>query len=180
MHRTEPTTDVDVRQACFADLAAVSRALGGTEFFAERLERQKNGRGALFIAWLSDEPVGDVYLWLEAAEEHQVRRNLPGVALLTHLEVLPDFRNRGVGTKLVAMVEDYLCAHGHRRAALAVRDDNGRAAQLYYRLGYRDWGHGKLICFANVTVPGGGYEVAPEPCYFLVKQLTTGQPAGVT
>jgi hypothetical protein len=65
VHRTEPITDLDVQQACFSDLAVVSRVLGGAEFFAERFERQKNGRGVLFIAWLDNEPVGDVYLWLE-------------------------------------------------------------------------------------------------------------------
>ena len=62
-------------------------------------------------------------------------------------------------------------AVGFYRAALAVREDNERAARLYRRLGYTDWGHGRLVCFADVMCPGGRPGVAPELCHVLVRQF---------
>jgi ribosomal protein S18 acetylase RimI-like enzyme len=167
--RVEPIS-VDVQPARYADLARLSD-MPDTGFFADRFERQKNGRGVLFIAWLHDEPVGDVYLWLEDAEESLLRKNLPGVALLTHLEVFPGYRDLGIGTRIIEVAERHLNGLGRRRAALAVRKDNERAARLYHRLGYTDWGHGLLVCFADVTCPGGRSGVAPELCHVLAREL---------
>lgn len=169
MAPVEPIS-VDVRQACYADLARLSDT-PDAGFFVERYERQKQDRGVLFIAWQGTEPVGDVYLWLEKAEESLLRWKLPGVALLTHLEVFPRYRNRGIGTTIIKEVEGYLNEIGCHRVALAVREDNVRAARLYQRLGYADWGHGKLVCFADVTCPGGRRDVAPETCHVMVRQL---------
>jgi GNAT superfamily N-acetyltransferase len=167
--RVEPIS-VDVQPARYADLARLSDT-PDARFFANRFERQNNDRGVLFIAWLDDEPVGDVYLWLEDAEEFLLRKNLPGVALLTHLEVFPGYRDLGIGTRIIEVVESHLNDLGHERAALAVREDNERAARLYRRLGYTDWGHGRLVCFADVMCPGGRPGVAPELCHVLVRQL---------
>lgn len=169
MARVEPTS-VDVRQACYADLARLSDT-PDAGFFVERYERQQNDRGVLFVAWLHGEPVGDVYLWLEPAEELLLRKKLPDVALLTHLEVFPRYRDLGIGTRIIEEVESHLVDHGHHRVALAVREDNVRAARLYQRLGYADWGHGRLVCFADVTCPGGRRDVAPEMCHVLVRDL---------
>jgi hypothetical protein len=46
----------------------------------------------LLVAWLDGRPVGVVFLGLEPAE---VRRLLPGVPQLDHLEVLGPLRGRG-------------------------------------------------------------------------------------
>lgn len=162
---------VSVSKACYSDLAPLSRALGHDDYFAERFERQKNDQGALFIAWLDGEPVGDLYLWLEPAEEYKIRRHLPDVALLTHLEVLPEHRNLGIGTRLIDAVEQHVREFGFRRTALAVVNDNHKAARLYRRLGYIDWGHGTLVCFATAKRPDGEPSVERELCYVLVKEL---------
>lgn len=168
---------VDIRPACYADIAALSRVLDSEAYFTERFERQKNDRGMLLIAWLDGMPVGDVYLWLDPAEEEDIRKHLPGVALLTHLEVLPEFRNRGIGTKLVEAVEQYLVEKGREQVALAVREDNVKAADLYRRLGYQDWGHGMLICIAKVPGPDGCPIDEPELCHIMVKQLHSMSPS---
>jgi len=168
--RVEPIT-VDVQPARDADLARLP-----DEFFTDRFRRQRNGAGVLFVAWLRDEPVGDVYLWLEEAEEPPLRRNLPGVPLLTHLEVFPGYRNLGIGTRIIGVAERYLNDLGHQRAALAVRDDNHRAERLYRRLGYVDWGHGLLVCLADVACPGGRRGVAPETCHVLVREFDQNRP----
>lgn len=168
---------MNVDEATAADLERLGDALGNKEFFADRYRRQKDSKGMLFIAWLDGQPVGDVYLWLEPAEEYQIRRQLPGVPLLTHLEVLPEYRNRGIGTELIAALERYLRGIGKDRVALAVRDDNTKAMELYRRLGYDDWGHGRQVCFANVMDADGRPTAEPEVCHVMVKQLHSMSPS---
>lgn len=169
--RQEPTGEVAIRQAVGVDLPSLVRALGQPEFFADRLARQRRGRGVLFTAWLDSEPIGDVYLWLEPAEEPEIRTHLPGVPLLTHLEVLPCHRNRGVGTKLIEAIENHLLAHGFDRVALAVELTNDSAARLYHRLGFFDWGHSEVLCYHFERVPEGGWKQCSASCQVLVKTL---------
>ena len=168
-------TEPHVRPARSADLVRFAAALGDLRFLSERMARQRAGLGVLFLAWLGTHPAGDVYLWLEEAEEPPIRHHLPGVALLTHLEVRDGLRGRGIGRALVRAVEQHLAERGHERVALAVRTDNPRAARLYRRLGYRDWGHGEVTCYATTPQPDG----APieEQCHVLVKELTPAPPA---
>jgi ribosomal protein S18 acetylase RimI-like enzyme len=170
-------TEPYVRSARSADLEPFAAALGDREFLIDRLSRQRKDRGVLFVAWLRYVPAGDVYLWLEEAEELPIRRHLPGVALLTHLQVHDELRNRGVGRALVAAVERHLRENGRERVALAVRTDNPAAARLYSRLGYRDWGHGEVVCYARTTQPDGRLLFEPERCYVLVKDLAPVTPA---
>ncbi|WIX78115.1 GNAT family N-acetyltransferase [Amycolatopsis carbonis] len=167
----EPAAEATIRAAEPTDVKALSIVLGAEEYFADRLARQAEGLGVLFTAWWADRPVGDLYLWLEDAEEPPIRSRLPGVPLLTHLEVLPAARNRGVGRALVRVAEGRLASLGHRRAALAVRTDNADAARLYRRLDYRDWGHGTVVCYAEHFLPDGRTVSEAELCHVLVKTL---------
>jgi len=156
-------TEPEVRPACFGDLRPLAEVFGDHGFFIERHDRQKNGKGMLFVALLDGRPVGDVYLWQEEAEEAPIRAFLPGVPLLTHLEVRPDHRNRGIGTAIVECLENHLREQKRDKVALAVRTDNVKAAGLYARLGYRDWGNGEVTCHT-----AAGEE---ERCQVMVKDL---------
>lgn len=166
-----------VWRARSADLPPFAAALGDGGFLIDRWMRQRKDRGVLFFAWLGPRPAGSVYLWLEEAEEPPIRRHLPGVALLTHLQVHPELRKLGVGAALVDAVEEHLIELGHERVALAVRTDNPAAARLYDRLGYEDWGQGMVTCYAQVTLPNGGILEVPERCHVLVKDLGVVTPA---
>lgn len=159
-----------IRPAGWADIPALAVVLGAAEeYFTGRVARQEEGLGILLTAWSADLPVGNLYVWLEAAEEAPIRMFLPGVPLLMHAEVLPTHRNRGIGRALIQAAEDRLAGLGHARCALAVRTDNGEAARLYHRLGYRDWGHGTVACRAENLLPDGSFEI--ETCHVLVKPL---------
>ncbi|MEV4054697.1 GNAT family N-acetyltransferase [Amycolatopsis sp. NPDC049688] len=165
-----------VRPARIADLDSFAAALGDRGFFVDRYERQRKGLGELYLARLGPRPAGAVYLWREQAEEEPIRWYLPGVPLITHLEVHRDLRNLGVGQALVGAAERRTVERGHDRVALAVRTDNHDAARLYDRLGYRDWGHGEVTCFARTTAPDGTLLVEAEECYVLVKDLVPVTP----
>ncbi|MFI6738028.1 GNAT family N-acetyltransferase [Nonomuraea sp. NPDC050451] len=161
----------DIRQAVHPDLPAMVDSLGQEGYFTDRLARQDSGHGVLLVAWESGVAVGDVYVWLGPAEEPELRTHLPGVALLTHLEVVPWMRNRGIGTALLWAAEERLLADGHDQVALGVGLDNPDALRLYQRRGYAEWPHGEVATTDVVYHPNGGLELRPELCRILVRKL---------
>ena len=161
---------VAIRAASQADLDALVAVLGQRDWFSDRLARQRRGDGVLLVAWLGGHPAGDVYLACEPAEEPEVRRHLPGVPWLVHLEVLGRLQRRGIGTALVGAGEDAARRLGHRRIALAVGVENPGARRLYERLGYADWGRGTIVERWQ-ELHGGRPVAVSETCDVLVKDL---------
>jgi ribosomal protein S18 acetylase RimI-like enzyme len=161
----------DIRQAVHADLPAVISSLGQETYFIDRLILQDAGHGFLLIAWELRIALGDVYVWLAPAEEPELRTHLPGVALLTHLEVTPARRNQGIGTELLRAAERRLSAMGHDQVALGVGLDNPAALRLYRRRGYEEWPHGKVDTTRTEYGANGERELRPEKCRIMVRRL---------
>ena len=157
-----------IRRARRSDLAVLIRELGQRRFFDDRLARQSRGDGMLLTAWRGAWPIGVIYLWLEDAEEAEIRDHLPGTPILNHLEIHADHRGGGMGTKLITAAERRLRKLGFDQVALAVEVTNPRAAKLYERLGYLDWPHPTITCY-SLTDGSGRREV--EICRILVKLL---------
>lgn len=164
--------DVVIRPARRADFKALVAALGQETYFADRIGRARHNLGELLVAWAGGVPVGDVYLWCETHEEPELREAYPGVPLLNHLEVVPEWRRRGIGTALVRAAEDAARRRGHDRLVLGVGVDNPDAKRLYERLGYLDWGGGPIV--ARWTEPDGkgGIREASLACDTMVITLT--------
>ena len=138
--------ELEIRRGSGADFdALVATFRGDGPFFADCLAKQVAGGGVLLVAWLGGWPVGDVFLDRGPAEEPEIRRWLPGVPRLNHLEVLGPLQRRGIGTALLRAGEASARKLGHRRVALGVGVDNPDARRLYERLGYADWGHGSIV-----------------------------------
>jgi GNAT superfamily N-acetyltransferase len=167
------TTKVEIRPGSDADLAALVAVLGQLpdDFFTDHLARQQDGRGVLLVAWLDGRPVGDVYLAWEPADVPQVRRHLPGVPQLIHLEVLGPLQRRGIGTALLRAAEDTARQLGHEQLTLAVGVDNPDARRLYQRLGYVDWRHGTIVATWQERDRDGPPVTVSETCDVLVKRL---------
>jgi GNAT superfamily N-acetyltransferase len=164
-------SDLHIRVATRADLPALAGSLGPERFFNDRLDRQCRGRGLLLMACLGDKPVGDVYLWLEPAEEPEIRQLLPGVPILQHLEVCEDRRNHRIGTALIDAAESVLRRRGHHRVALGVSLDNDGAIRLYLRRGYRQWDHPPIATTYQEFLSDGSVRSRPDTCQILVKDL---------
>ena len=164
--------DVNTRAARGDDLSTLAKVFGQEQFFVDRLERQRGGRGMLLIAELDDLAVGDVYLWLEPAEEPELNRYLPGVPLIQHFEVHEPFQSRGIGTRLLAAAERELRHRGHGRVALGVGLSNEGAMRLYQRLGYREWPYGVIATSWEEFLPNGARRRTSEWCHIYLKDLT--------
>jgi GNAT superfamily N-acetyltransferase len=165
------TAKAEIRPASDAELATLVAVLGERHWFTDRLARQQRGGGVVLVAWLEGRPVGEVCLECEAATEPEVRRHLPGVPRLDHLEVPGPLHGRGIGTALIDAAEGTARQLGHERIALGVGLDNPKARRLYERLGYADWGHGTVVG-SWVEYPDDGPPVTlSEVCDILVKRL---------
>lgn len=60
----------------------------------------------------------------------------PGTWYVNVLAVLPQFRNRGLGSRLLALADDTGARLGKRGMSVIVADTNTGARQLYERFGY--------------------------------------------
>ncbi|HSO55407.1 MAG TPA: GNAT family N-acetyltransferase [Actinomycetes bacterium] len=160
-----------IRPATGADLEVLVAALGQRRFFSDRLARQRGGGGVLLVAWVDGRPVGDVVLDSEPATEPAIRRRLPGVPTLSHLEGLGPFQRRGIGTALIREGENTARQLGHRRLAIGVGVDNPSARRLYERLGYRDWGHGTVETSWQEHDQAGQPRTVSETIHMFVRAL---------
>jgi GNAT superfamily N-acetyltransferase len=164
--------DLEIHAVSGDELGALVTAGGQAGYFRDRLERQRRGLGVLIAAWRGTRAVGSVYLWLERAEEPEIREHLPGVPLITHLEVFAATdRRQGIGTRLVLAAEATLRDRGHPMVALAVELSNDDAARLYGKLGYRDWGSGRVDCVRREWLADGELSEMAEKCDVLTRVL---------
>jgi ribosomal protein S18 acetylase RimI-like enzyme len=62
------------------------------------------------------------------------------IAYIATIEVLPEFRNRGIGAELLRRIEGSANAEQAIAIRLHVETDNARAIRLYERLGYQPSG----------------------------------------
>jgi GNAT superfamily N-acetyltransferase len=163
---------VEIRPAAADDLEPLV-AVFSTErrFFTDCLARQSASEGVLLVAWLDGWPAGDVFLRLGTADEPEVRRHLPGVPTLVHLEVLDRLQRRGIGTALLHAGEDTARRLRHDRVALGVGLDNPGARRLFERLGYRAWGHGPVVTSWREQRSGSAPITVTETIELLVKRL---------
>ena len=60
-----------------------------------------------------------------------------GDSYLAHIALYPQYRRLGLGTKLLQRIEEEARALGSEKMVMDVETDNGRAIELYKRLGYR-------------------------------------------
>jgi GNAT superfamily N-acetyltransferase len=164
---------VSIRVAEDSDLPVLSQALQQQHFFSDRMRRQREGRGLLLVAWAGSTPVASVYLWLEPADEPELREGLPSVPLLTHLEVHELHRNRGIGTRLIQAAERILVDRGHRQVALGVGLKNAGALRLYRRLGYEEWEHSPIPTVNEYFLANGERIHEGDICRLLVKAFAT-------
>ncbi|MFI5913565.1 GNAT family N-acetyltransferase [Dactylosporangium sp. NPDC051541] len=172
MGATSVAAAVVVRTANDQDLERLADALGQVHYFRHRISRQPR-LGSLLLA---EEPgsrriLGDAFVRTMPAEEWELRERLPNVPILSHVEVVRDARNQGIGTAMISAAEQRVARLGRRRIALGVNMDNPDAYRLYTRLGYAEWDGGPINAVVEQFDQDGRRRFSTEKCHVLVKNL---------
>lgn len=115
--------------------------------YAEIYESAESGKAALWIAEVIETPEANASISPEAKLIGQVFVQLisgrpelaDGVyrAYVYGFRIRPAYRNRGLGTRMMQVVEDNLIEQGFRWVTLNVAQENPGALRLYERLGYK-------------------------------------------
>ncbi|MEN6571481.1 MAG: GNAT family N-acetyltransferase [Anaerolineaceae bacterium] len=104
--------------------------------YADTYERMVRGLTSMWVAEIPEKGIiGQVFLQLvcdrpELADGWQR-------AYLFSFRIKPEYRNLGLGTRVVQVLEDYLLEKRYSRITLNVGKDNPDAARLYKRLGFQ-------------------------------------------
>jgi ribosomal protein S18 acetylase RimI-like enzyme len=103
-------------------------------------------RGKTLVAEIDGEVVGFV----------NARCAQRGWGMVTTLDVAPGWQRQGIGSRLMAAIEEWLAAEGVRVVALETLADESGARQFYEKRGYqlggrvRGYYHGRLDAFSMV------------------------------
>ena len=111
------------------------------------LARLDQGDGFYLVAWDGEQPAGHAHLALSDPPE------------LQDVEVLAQFRRRGVGSALTAAAEAEALERGFDRLRVTVSVDNAAAQALYRTLGYGDTGLPPRRVRGTVMIRTGPLEV---------------------
>jgi ribosomal protein S18 acetylase RimI-like enzyme len=111
------------------------------------LARLNQGDGFYLVAWDGERPAGHGHLALTDPPE------------LQDVEVLAQYRRRGVGSALTAAAEEQAHDRGFDRLRVTVSVDNAAAQALYRTLGYGDAGLPPRRVLGTVMIRTGPLEV---------------------
>jgi GNAT superfamily N-acetyltransferase len=168
----EPVPDVVIESIRPDEIDTVSRLMPWRQGarHAERALGQRSGRAVYLLAWANDVPIGHSFVkWPGDLSSRQARAKR--CAEVEDLFVVPEERNRGIGTALLISSEVAARAEGHDLIGLAVALDNEGARRLYARHGYRDAGQGVFTLRWTSLDDDGIERTWREQCTYLMKRL---------
>jgi GNAT superfamily N-acetyltransferase len=120
-------------------LTRVQKGFGEAEILA-RFQWLTNANASWYVWWAEQEPRG----W--AIIQWNGKPTVLSHPALSDLYVHPDWRNQGIGTKILLACEQKVRDLGYTMLGLAVNPDlNPRAYALYQRLGYHAISHYKYL-----------------------------------
>ncbi len=133
-------------ERCFIELQEYERSVepmraegkAVAEKYLEYMYKQAaETSGRVFVAEIEGEVVGFVSLWAHVAQNELI--NSPGTfAYVSDLVVMPEFRGRKLGYKLLQTAEEYAVEQGATSLVIGVLARNRVARQLYERYGFEE------------------------------------------
>ncbi len=162
---------VVIRRAVFTDLARMEWEGQYQHFRNVYAEAYRRARDGLSVLWVADLPevglIGQVFIQficdrLELAD---------GVdrAYLYGFRIRPTYRDAGLGSRMMEMVEEDLRSRCFRFLTLNVAKDNFRAIRLYTQKGYHIVAHEPGIW--SYPDHNGEWQTVEEPAWRMEKKL---------
>jgi ribosomal protein S18 acetylase RimI-like enzyme len=132
-------TKVIFRQADEADLPALEwngQYKHFRQIYQDVFMLSQKGEAAIWVAEFPDEAlIGQVLVQLKSARFELADGKTR--AYIFGFRIKPEYRNLGIGSKMMQRVEIDLAEKGYAWAILNVNRDNAQAKDLYERLGYK-------------------------------------------
>lgn len=155
---------MSVRPMTADDVEPLARALGWPWYGIDRRWQELvAGYREMFVAIVDGGPAGSVSI--------NEREERPGMLHLFALDVAEPLRSRGVGSRLIASVEEEARRRGLDGAYLEVGVENTDARRLYERLGYERDGVPFLNSWNTYDADGNFREEIVETVCRMVKRF---------
>ena len=91
--------------------------------------------------------------------------------MIRSVEVIENYRGRGIGSAIVAELETRARVRGYIYTSLGVMPENMHAENLWRNLGYRDWGKGIVATTSKYERTDGEKVVRQERFLPMRKRL---------
>lgn len=143
----------------------------------ERLDQQDAGKAIYLLAWHEKIPVGHVLLEWSGTTDEPIRSQISGCPNLEDLFVVPQYRSKGVGSRLLQEAEVRVQQEGYNRIGLGVAVDNAGARRRYQQQGYEDAGFAHYKSGGHYLDLEGKEQTWEEICCYLVKPIPSTDPA---
>lgn len=165
--------DIDIGPVAQSEIALLERHMtfGPPGKHYQRLVMQQKGEVVYLIAWYGALPVGHALLQWDGATDEPMASRLHDCPYIEDLFVSPNYRSRGIGSKLLAVGERLVMARGYCRSGLGVGIENPRARLLYESRGYTDSGMGEYPHIVSYVDRQGWERRRKETCVYLIKEL---------
>ncbi|WP_211335879.1 GNAT family N-acetyltransferase [Nocardia pseudobrasiliensis] len=170
------TDEITIRTLDTADprtISAAFTALGWIkplELYLRYLAEQRANRRICLVAERSGAFAGYCTLVWESS---YAPFRAEGIPEISDLNVLPEYRDRGIGTRLLDTIEELARARGERIGiGVGLTADYGAAQRLYCRRGYLPDGRGIVHGDRPVT-PGESITVDDDAVLMMIREFTT-------
>jgi GNAT superfamily N-acetyltransferase len=166
---------IDVRALTAADTVAIPRAFGGVGWpgktatlYARYLADQTSGSRVVFVADSDRMVAGYVTVVWHSGYDPFSEAGIPEIQ---DLNVLPEFRRRGIGWALMDAAEGVIAARGDTAGiGVGLYADYGPAHLMYLRRGYLPDGRGLAYRGATVT-PGSSVPMDDDLALMMTRNL---------
>ena len=95
-------------------------------------------KGQIFVSVIERKVVGFVSVEINNKNDKLIEETIP-VAYISDIVISPEFRNQGIGTKLLETVEIWAKNKDIRFLKLIVFSDNNNAKKIYSNFGFKEY-----------------------------------------
>lgn len=175
MEKILPNYDLSIRQLKSSDIPAIVEGFKKSNWtekpaatFELYLNEQQNQKRIVWVAFLSNTFVGYVTLKWESLYMHFKEEGIPEIM---DLNVLPNYRNLGIGSSLLDTAEKEAASKASKVGlGVGLYTDYGAAQKLYIKRDYKPDGHGITYNY-QPTTPGCSYILNDDLLMWFTKKL---------